>query len=118
MPFDRAAHRAQIARIVTHDAGGEVLLRWNGKGEAFPAILAADRPVATKVDPNIGAKELEIVTIARDARGTAGNLLFAAKQPREGQHFTDSAGLVYRIQEDRSVKHAATLVYACAVSNS
>lgn len=118
MPFDRAAHRRQAARIVQHTAGGEVLLRWNGAGEAFPATIAAEKPTATRAQPDVGRKAFELVSIAREARGPRGALVFAAKQPREGQTFTDASGRIYRIMEDRTVSHGSLLVYACAASAS
>jgi len=109
MPFDRTAHRAQVMRAVTHAAGGEVLLQLAGKGVAVPAVISADRPKGTEVNPNVGAQALEVVTLARDS-------FLGRTLPRQGQHFTDSTGRIYRIQEDRSVSHSATLVYACGTA--
>lgn len=105
MPFDRAAHRQQVARIVTHAAGEEVLLRLNGKGDWFPATIAAERPKASQASPDLGAKVLELVTIAVAC--------FAGlRLPAEGDSFVDQQGRLYPIHEDRSVSHASTLLYA------
>lgn len=106
MSFDHSRHRAQVARIVTHDAGEEISLQLEGRGTAFPAVISAEKPTATRALPDVGAQNLHLVTIARahfDGRTL----------PREGQHFTDSSGLHYRIQEDRTIAHAPTLVFAC-----
>jgi hypothetical protein len=115
MGFNRAAHRSQVARILTHTAGEDVWLKLLGKGAEFPAAIARDQPKGTQVSPDVGVKALELVTIARDVRDPAGALIFATL-PREGQHFKDRAGRTYRIQEDRSVSHSATLVFACTAS--
>lgn len=115
--FDRSAHRAQVARIAAHGAGGEVLLKLNGAGEAFPAAIAAERPSAARALEGIPGRSPALVTIARDVRyPSSGALVFAGERPREGQHFTDPAGQTLRIEEDRTVPHAATFVYACAVA--
>ncbi len=115
MPFDRAAHRAQAARIVEHTAGGEVLLRFLGKGEPFPAAIRAERPTANDTQRDPGIMKLEVITIAREACDAAGRLVFAGKLPREGDHFTD-ASRIYRIQEDRTESHGSVLVFACATA--
>lgn len=106
--MDRSAHRAQVARILTHTAGGEILLKYLGKGIAFPAAITREAPVANQAQPDAGVLTLEVITIAR--------ALFAGKPPRQGEHFTDPAGRRYRIEDDRSVSHAPTYVYACSVS--
>lgn len=110
MPFDRSAHRAQVARIVEHSAGGEVLLQLMGKGDALPAAIAADKPAGARALEGVSNRTLSIVTLAR--------AVFDGALPREGQHFIDPAGKILRIEEDRSVPHASILVYACAVSAS
>ncbi len=114
--FDRSAHRKQVAGIIAHSAGGEVLLKFLGKGVAFPATIMRDQPKPTQANPDVGAKALEIVTIARDVRTAAGALIFSGALPREGQHFTDREGRIYRIEDDRTVSHSATLVFACATA--
>jgi hypothetical protein len=113
MAFDRAAHRTQTARIAAHQAGGEVLLKWRGQGEAFPAAIAAERASEVRA-LEAGQPRLCLVTIARDARGVVTDtLVFAGERPRYGQHFTDADGKILRIQEDISVPHAAVFVYRC-----
>lgn len=113
MPFDHSARRQQIARIISHAAGDEILLRWNGEGQAFSALIASERPKGTQADQNTGALNLMLVTIARAVTDAVGKPIFTANLPREGQHFTDTDGKIYRIQEDRSVAHHPCLVYAC-----
>lgn len=113
MPFDRAAHRTQAARIVEHTAGGEVLLRFLGKGSPFPAAVRAERPTANDAKRDLGVQRLEVVTIARAVRDATCALVFTGKLPREGDHFT-TASRILRIQEDRSETHGPVLVYLCA----
>jgi hypothetical protein len=116
MAFDRAAHRKQVAGIVEHTAGAEVLLKFLGKGKAFPAAIAADKPSPARALEGVNGRVLSIVTIARAARSSSGALVFAGELPREGQHFTDPDGRTIRIEEDRTTPHTPVLVYACAVS--
>jgi hypothetical protein len=121
MPFDRSAYRAQVARIAAHHAGDEVLLRFLGKGEAFAAGIQADKLAQVRALEGTRGRTPCLVTLAREVRGSeTAALVFGGEQrlPRVGDHFTDPAGKLLTITEDRSVPHAAVLVYACETSGA
>lgn len=107
MAFSHALVRQQVARIVAHAAGDEILLSFEGQ-RRIPALFARDRQAGTQAMSTGKGNVLCILTIARTA------LLATAKLPREGTHFSDEAtGKHYRIAEVRTVPHAPVFTFAC-----
>ncbi len=103
MSFDHSAAHAQVGRIVTHAAGDSVLLTFGAQTE-IPAIVNRDKAAGTDATKAL-MPAIFIVTLART--------LLAAPLPRVGQHFSDAAGRIFRISEDRTVPFHPNLVYAC-----
>lgn len=104
--MDHALIHAQVGRISESTAGTYSRLRFRAQAD-IPAIVNRDKTAgvdATKSNP----PGLFVVTIAR--------VHLAEPMPRTGEHFTDQAGKILRITEDRTVPFHPTLVFACVAS--
>lgn len=106
--FDHTAAQAQVARCITYAAGDSVLLRFLGAGAAFPATIKHETPEGSNADRNTGDESVVVITIAR----TVANAF--ARAPRQGDHFTDAQGRLYRIADtSRNQPHAPVAIYVC-----